>query len=94
MDSKALRIANPLEAPLDPPRAGLPPEKPYPRLSDETRELVPTDCAAYHLNRRPQTLREWACLENGLLRPVRIGSRLGWRTTDLRRILQGGRDEA
>ena len=66
----------------------------YPPLTEESRELVPTDCAAYHLNRRPQTLREWACLENGLLRPVRIGSRLGWRTTDLRRILQGGRDEA
>jgi hypothetical protein len=66
----------------------------YPPLTEESRELVPTDCAAYHLNRRPQTLREWACLENGLLRPVRIGSRLGWRTADLRRILKGGRDEA
>jgi hypothetical protein len=61
----------------------------YPPIAEESRELVPTDCAAFHLNRSPQTLRAWACLENGLLRPVRIGSRLGWRTADLRRIIKG-----
>jgi hypothetical protein len=94
MNSKQLGMAPQPCAPTQLPCAHLPPEKTYPRLSDETRELVPTDCAAYHLNRRPQTLREWACLENGLLRPVRIGSRLGWRTADLRRIVKGGRNEA
>jgi hypothetical protein len=94
MDSKDLGIARPLYAPPQPDCSHFLPGKNYPRLSDETRELVPTDCAAFHLNRRPQTLREWACLENGLLRPVRVGKRLGWRTADLRRILQGGRDEA
>ena len=65
------------------------PVRVYPPLTEESRELVPTDCAAFHLNRSPQTLRVWACLENGLLRPVRIGSRLGWRTADLLRILKG-----
>jgi hypothetical protein len=62
----------------------------YPPLESEVRELVPTDCAAFHLNRRPQTLREWASTERGLLRPVRIGARLGWRTSDLRRLLCAG----
>ena len=59
----------------------------FPPLDHEAREVVPTDCAAYHLNRRPQTLRGWACLENGPIRPVRIVGRLGWRTDDLRRLL-------
>ena len=65
----------------------------FPRLEDETREVVPTDCAAYHLNRQPQTLREWACLDKGLLRPVRIGNRLGWRTEDIRRLVCGEASE-
>jgi hypothetical protein len=64
-------------------------ENSFPTLDQEPRELVPTDCAAYHLNRRPQTLREWSCLGSGLLSPVRIGARLGWRTADLRRIVKG-----
>lgn len=59
----------------------------FPTLEHEVREVVPTDCAAHHLNRRPQTLRAWACLENGPVRPVRIHGRLGWRTADLRRLL-------
>ena len=94
MDSKAFGGKHPLHSPLQPLSEQVGFEKGYPPLTEETRELVPTDCAAYHLNRRPQTLREWACLDNGLLRPVRIGSRLGWRTADLRRILNGGRNEA
>jgi len=38
-------------------------------LEQVTRPTVPTDQAAYYLNRQPQTLRAWACLENGALRP-------------------------
>lgn len=64
---------------------------PFPPLRLETRELVPTDCAAFHLNRAAQTLREWASTERGLLRPVRVGKRLGWRVDDLRRLLSGER---
>ena len=33
-------------------------------LELETRPAIPTDAAAYHLNRKPQTLRVWACEEN------------------------------
>ena len=56
-------------------------------LDRETRTAVDTATAAYHLNRQPQTLRGWACLENGPLRPVRVHGRLAWKTEDLRRVL-------
>lgn len=48
----------------------------YPPLDQECRSSVDTACAAYHLNRAPQTMRAWACMENGPLRPVRINDRL------------------
>ena len=48
---------------------------------------VDTAHAAYLLTRRPQTLRAWACLENGPLRPVRINGRLAWPVSELRRLL-------
>ena len=56
-------------------------------LASETRNVVDTATAAYHLNRQPQTLRGWACLQNGPLRPLRINGRLAWKTEDLARIL-------
>lgn len=56
-------------------------------LDRETRAAVDTATAAYHLNHQPQTLRAWACLENGPLRPVRVHGRLAWKTEDLRRVL-------
>ncbi len=59
-------------------------------LALETRTAIPTDAAAHHLNRRPQTLRAWACLENGALRPVRINGRLAWNVADIKRLLNGG----
>ena len=59
-------------------------------LDREVREVVPTDCAAWHLNRKPQTLRCWACTEAGPIRPVRISGRLGWRTEDIKRLVSGG----
>ena len=59
----------------------------HPPLHLETRTAVDTACAAYHLSRQPQTLRGWACLENGPLRPVRLHGRLAWRVDDLRRLL-------
>ena len=33
--------------------------------SNRLPEVKPTNEAARHINRRPQTLRKWACLENG-----------------------------
>jgi hypothetical protein len=55
-------------------------------LDRETRAGVETDCAAFHLNRRPQTLRCWAAFETGPLRPLRINGRLMWPTAALRKL--------
>ena len=59
----------------------------YVSLASETRTAVDTATAAYHLNRKPQTLRGWACLENGPLRPMRVHGRLAWGVAELRRVL-------
>ena len=53
----------------------------------ESRAAVETACAAFHLTRQQQTLRGWACREDGPLRPLRINGRLAWKTEDLRRLL-------
>jgi hypothetical protein len=39
------------------------------------------------LGRAPQTLRLWACSEDGPLRPLRINGRLAWPVGELRRLL-------
>ena len=59
----------------------------FPSLETETRSIISTEAAAYHVGRRPQTLRIWACRGAGLLQPVRVGTRLGWRTSDIRQLL-------
>lgn len=59
----------------------------YPPLEHVTSPGVPTPQAAHYLNRRPQTLRGWACAENGPLRPVRLHGRLTWRVSDIRALL-------
>ena len=56
-------------------------------LALEARPTVDTVAAAHYLSRRPQTLRGWACLENGPLRPIRVNGRLAWPVSDLRRLL-------
>ena len=55
----------------------------------ETRLTIPTDEAAFHCNRRPQTMRAWACLENGPIRPLRINGRLAWPVAAIRALLTG-----
>jgi hypothetical protein len=62
----------------------------YPPLELVTRPTVPTDAAAYYFNRQPQTLRAWACLENGPMRPIRINGRLAWPVAAIRELLSGG----
>lgn len=62
-------------------------EPAFPPLESVNRPTVPTEQAGYYLDRRPQTLRGWACLENGPLRPIRINGRLAWSVSDLRRLL-------
>ena len=56
-------------------------------LELETRSALPTSEAAYHLNRAQQTLRLWACFEDGPLRPIRINGRLAWPTAAIRKLL-------
>ena len=51
--------------------------------------ILNTDDAAAALNRKPQTLRRWACQENGPLRPVRVHRRLGWLASDIEKLLRG-----
>jgi hypothetical protein len=58
----------------------------FPPLELERRPNVSTDQAAHYLLRRPQTLRQWACLENGPLRPLRINGRLAWPMAEIRRV--------
>lgn len=61
----------------------------FPPLELVNRPTVPTEQAAYYLNRRPQTLRGWACAETFAdgLRPVRINGRLGWPVAGIRNLL-------
>ena len=61
----------------------------FPPLELVNRPTVDTAAAAHFLNRKPQTLRGWACMENGPLRPVRINGRLAWRVAYLQALLNG-----
>lgn len=55
-------------------------------LEQVTRPNLTTAETAYYLNRRPQTLRGWACLENGPIRPRRIGGLLAWPTSEVKAL--------
>jgi hypothetical protein len=59
----------------------------YPPLESITRPTVNTAAAAYYLCRQQQTLRVWACQENGPIRPVRINGRLAWSVATIRGLL-------
>ncbi len=56
-------------------------------LELETRPTVNTAAAAFHLQKAVQTMRIYACKENGPLRPIRVGAHLHWKTDDIRRLL-------
>ena len=60
-----------------------------PSKSTELPEVLTTVKASAFLNRAPQTLRKWACLEIGPIRPIRINGRLAWRVSDLEALLNG-----
>jgi hypothetical protein len=55
-------------------------------LEQVTRPNLKTEEAAHYLNRRPQTLRAWACLENGPIRPRRVGGLLAWSTAEIKAL--------
>lgn len=57
------------------------------KLEHELRSALPTREAALHLNRAQQTLRAWACLENGPIQPIRVNGRLAWPVEELKRVL-------
>jgi hypothetical protein len=61
----------------------------YPPLEQVTRPNLNTEEAAFYLNRRPQTLRAWACLENfpDGLRCKRIGGLLAWPTAEIKALV-------
>jgi hypothetical protein len=63
--------------------------KTFPSIEHETRSHVGTACAAFWLNRNPQTLRGWASYENGPLRPTRVNGRLAWPVATIRALLSG-----
>ena len=65
-------------------------EPKYTALVRENRTVIDTNAAAFHLGRKPQTLRKWACHEDGPLRPVRIMGRLAWNVADIMRIVSEG----
>ena len=70
-------------------RRTVPEPQQFPPLELVNRPTVPTEQAAYYLNRRPQTLRGWACAEtfDAGLRPVRINGRLAWPVAGIRAAL-------
>ena len=59
---------------------------PFPPLELVTKPNLTTAETAYYLNRAPQTLRVWACLENGPIRPKRIGGILAWNTSEVKAL--------
>ena len=58
-----------------------------PPLELETRPTLDTAATAYYLRKAQQTLRIWACKENGPIRPIRVGAHLHWKTSDIRKLL-------
>lgn len=59
---------------------------PFPPLEQVTKPNLITAETAYYLDRAPQTLRVWACLENGPIRPRRIGGILAWNTAEVKAL--------
>lgn len=57
----------------------------------EKRSHVDTNTAAGLLCRSAQTLRKWACYEDGPLHPVRVNGRLAWSVADIDRLLSNGK---
>ncbi len=77
-----------LQVPLHSPearRAVHNPEK-FPPLELVNRPTVPTEQAAYYLDRKPQTLRGWA-MTGKVIAPLRVNGRLAWPTAGIKRAL-------
>lgn len=59
----------------------------------QLRQTLTTTEAAKALNRTPQTLRKWACLESGPIRPIRINGRLAWPLDEIATLLGGSSEQ-
>lgn len=59
-------------------------------LDAETRAAVDTATAAFHLNRKPRTLRAWASAGSGPLAPVRVNGRLAWSVEKIKALQRTG----
>ena len=73
-----------IQVPQDSIQSQAPP--PFPPLALVTKPNLTTAEAAYYLNRRPQTLRGWACHEDGPIRPRRIGGLLAWSSAQVKAL--------
>jgi hypothetical protein len=62
----------------------------YLPLVQQVRTTIDTNEAAFHLGRKPQTLRKWACHEDGPVIPIRINGRLAWSVAKIRSLTNGG----
>lgn len=71
---------------IQPMREATAPQR-FTPLELETRPTTDTAAAAHYLRKAPQTLRIWACKENGPIRPIRVGAHLHWKTADIRKLL-------
>ena len=81
---------SPLENQLDdaqPVQVRGQPKLEFPPLELETRPTLGTAATAYYLRKARQTLRIWACKENGPIRPIRVGAHLHWKTSEIRKLL-------
>jgi hypothetical protein len=58
----------------------------YLPLEQVTKPNLTTAETAYYLDRRPQTLRVWACLESGPICPIRISGLLAWNTAAVKTL--------
>jgi Helix-turn-helix domain len=64
-------------------------EMKQPNINSTLPQILTTKEAAATVNRKPQTLRKWACFENGPIRPIRINGRLAWHVKDLEALING-----
>ena len=86
------RTEIPQEAPIPDTKIQAQWEKKYPPLEMVTRTHVDTDTAAYHLDRRPQTLRGWHChghFPTEGLRPLVLNGRLAWSVAAIKAAMGG-----
>ena len=60
------------------------------QLDKEVRTHVPTLIASVYLNKPPETLRAWAFLDSGPIRPLKVDGRLAWPVKEIKTLLNKG----